>query len=83
MIHMPSCVGLLNVRGMLLRVQIVRPTLQEAAAHNDGQYCFTFTPITISALQSLISIYTFSSDGQEMTTVMARWVFWRTIYCVL
>lgn len=80
---MPSRVGLLNVRGMLLRVQIVRPTLQEAAAHNDGQYCFTFTPITISALQSLISIYTFSSDGQEMTTVMARWVFWRTIYCVL
>lgn len=80
---MPSRVGLLNVRGMLLRVQIVRPTLQEAAAHTDGQYCFTFTPITISALQSLISIYTFSSDGQEMTTVMARWVFWRTIYCVL
>lgn len=80
---MPSRVGLLNVRGMLLRVQIVRPTLQEAAAHNDGQYCFTFTPITISALQSLISIYTFSSDGQEMTTVMARWVFWRTIYCAL
>lgn len=80
---MPSRVGLLNVRGMLLRVQIVRPTLQEAAAHNDGQYCFTFTPITISTLQTLISIYTFSSDGQEMTTVMARWVFWRTIYCVL
>lgn len=80
---MPSCVGLLNVRGMLLRVQIVRPTLQEAAAHTDGQYCFTFTPITISTLQTLISIYTFSSDGQEMTTVMARWVFWRTIYCVL
>lgn len=30
--------------------------------HTDGQYCFTFTPITISDLQSLISIYTLSSD---------------------
>lgn len=32
-INMPSCVRLLNVRGMLLRIQIVRLTLEEAAAH--------------------------------------------------